>query len=34
MRIFFSYKVGASMKIWIITEADRCSTTLLLPDEY
>lgn len=34
MRIFSSYKIGASVKIWIITEADRSSTTLLLPDEY
>jgi len=34
MRIFSSYKISASVKIWIITEADRSSTTLLLPDEY
>lgn len=34
VRIFSSYKIGASVKIWIITEADRSSTTLLLPDEY
>jgi hypothetical protein len=34
MRIFSSYKISAAMKIWIITEADRSSTTLLLPDEY
>ncbi|AMP12014.1 putative type I restriction-modification system [Collimonas arenae] len=34
MRIFCSYKISASTKIWIITEADRSSTTLLLPDEY
>lgn len=33
-RIFSSYKIGATTKIWIITEADRSSTTLLLPDEY
>lgn len=34
MRIFSSYKLSAFTKIWIITEADRSSTTLLLPDEY
>lgn len=34
LRIFSSYKIGASVKIWIITEVDRSSTTLLLPDEY
>ncbi|WP_426115981.1 hypothetical protein [Massilia sp. PWRC2] len=34
LRVFSSYKIGASVKIWIITEADRSSTTLLLPDEY
>ena len=32
--IFSSYKLSASVKIWIITEADRSSTTLLLPEEY
>jgi hypothetical protein len=34
LRIFSSYKLSASTKIWIITEADRSSTTLLLPSEY
>lgn len=34
LRIFSSYKLSSSTKIWIITEADRSSTTLLLPDEY
>jgi hypothetical protein len=34
LRMFSSYKLGASTKIWIITEANRSSTTLLLPDEY
>jgi hypothetical protein len=34
LRIFSSYKISASVKIWIITEADRSSTTLLLPGEY
>jgi hypothetical protein len=32
-RILSSYEVG-SEKCWIITEADRSSTTLLLPSEY
>ncbi len=34
LRIFSSYRISASVKIWIITEADRSSTTLLLPNEY
>ena len=33
LRIFSSYKFDGS-KIWIITEADRSSTCLLMPDEY
>lgn len=32
-RILSSYPIG-SERIWIITEADRSSTTLLLPEEY
>lgn len=32
-RILSSYTVGDD-RLWIITEADRSSTTLLLPDEY
>lgn len=32
-RILSSYKV-ASETVWIITEADRASTTLLFPSEY
>lgn len=32
-RILSSFPVGDE-RIWIITEADRSSTTLLLPDEY
>ena len=32
-RILSSYIVGED-RIWIITEADRSSTTLLLPEEY
>lgn len=33
-RIFSSYKTAAGTKIWVITEADRSSTCLLLPEEY
>jgi hypothetical protein len=33
-RIFSSYIIIADIAIWIITEADRSSTALLLPDEY
>jgi hypothetical protein len=33
-RILSAYKLKDQMKIWIITEADRSATTLLLPDEY
>jgi hypothetical protein len=32
-RILSSYQVG-SQRIWIITEADRSSTCLLLPEDY
>ena len=33
-RIFSAYAVKTGEKIWIITEADRSSTTILLPAEY
>lgn len=33
-RLFSSYKITPTLKIWIITEWDRSVTTLLLPDEY
>lgn len=33
-RLLSSYRTTAGDKIWIITEADRSHTTLLLPDEY
>lgn len=33
-RVFSSYRVGEEEKVWVITEADRSSTTLLLPLEY
>ena len=41
LRIFSSYKLTASPgdgttteTVWVITEADRASTTILLPSEY
>ncbi|CAJ5416809.1 plasmid related protein [Burkholderia pseudomallei] len=34
-RLLSSYKLpGGSGKVWIITEADRSVTTILLPEEY
>lgn len=33
-RILASYCITSTVRIWIITEADRPSTTILLPDEY
>jgi hypothetical protein len=34
LRIFSAYHLRDSTKIWIITEADRSATTVLLPSEY
>lgn len=33
-RILSSYTIADESKLWIITEADRSSTCLLLPSEY
>src|SRR5205823_2062075 len=33
-RLLSAYKLRDDTKVWIITEADRSATTLLLPDEY
>jgi hypothetical protein len=33
-RILSAYRLSDGTKIWIITEADRSATTILLPDEY
>jgi hypothetical protein len=33
-RLLSSYRTAAGDKLWVITEADRSATTLLLPDEY
>lgn len=33
-RIFSAFTSGQGIKFWIITEADRSSTTVLLPSDY
>ena len=33
-RILSAYKTNQGIRIWVITEADRSSTCILLPDEY
>ena len=33
-RLFSSYKFKGKGKLWIITEADRRATTMMLPSEY
>jgi hypothetical protein len=33
-RIFSAYELRDGIRIWIITEADRSATTILLPVEY
>jgi hypothetical protein len=34
LRVLSAYTLRTGEKIWIITEADRSSTTTLLPEEY
>ena len=34
LRILSAYTLQTGVKIWLITEADRSATTILLPDEY
>jgi hypothetical protein len=34
LRIFSAYKTAQGVKLWVITEADRSVTTILLPSEY
>ena len=34
LRIFSAYHTSKGEKIWVITEADRSVTTVLLPSEY
>ncbi|HTB64165.1 MAG TPA: hypothetical protein VK737_11335, partial [Opitutales bacterium] len=33
-RLFSAYRSKAGQKFWIITEADRAVTTILLPEDY
>ncbi len=33
-RVFSAYTTPMGQKVWVITEADRSSTCVLLPDEY
>lgn len=33
-RLLSSYATGGGVRFWIITEADRSLTTVLLPEEY
>ncbi len=33
-RLFSAYTLHTSTRVWVITEADRSATTILLPDEY
>jgi hypothetical protein len=34
LRLFSAYALSDGTRLWIITEADRSATTLLLPEEY
>ena len=33
-RLLSAYLLPSGVKLWVITEADRSATTVLLPDEY
>ena len=33
-RILSAYRTRKDVRLWVITEADRSSTTILLPEEY
>lgn len=33
-RLFSAYTLATEARLWVITEADRASTTMLLPQEY
>ena len=33
-RLLSAYQLGTGVRVWIITEADRSATTILLPEEY
>jgi hypothetical protein len=34
LRIFSAFKTALGVRLWVITEADRSATTILLPSEY
>lgn len=34
MRVMSVYRLTGAATVWVITEADRSATTILLPDEY
>ena len=34
LRLLSAYQTGKGQKLWIVTEADRSATTILLPSEY
>ncbi len=34
LRILSAYTTSAGVTLWVITEADRSATTMLLPNEY
>jgi hypothetical protein len=33
-RLLSAYRLSNGVKVWVVTEADRSATTILLPDEY
>ena len=33
-RLLSAYRTSLDVRIWVITEADRSATTILLPEEY
>ena len=34
LRLLSAYRLSTGVKIWLITEADRSATTVLLPEDY
>jgi len=34
LRIFSAFKTANGVRLWLITEADRSATTILLPEDY
>jgi hypothetical protein len=34
LRILSAYRTRSDERLWVITEADRSATTILLPEEY